>query len=189
MKKMINLNGQNVGYTLKTSARAKRMRIAVYYDGDCIVTVPKNIDSEMVERFIRAKSLWILQKIKYYSHLPSTTWPVGTKTDYLKYKNEALYLVQTRLDYFNQFYNFKWQKISIKNQKTRWGSCSQKGNLNFNYKIVLLPAEMADYIIVHELCHLGQLNHSAKFWQLVAKTVPNYSQIRNDLRQHRLVVN
>lgn len=188
MKKTINLNGQNVDYALKVSARAKRMRIAVYYNGDCIVTVPKNVDEEIVEEFLRAKSLWILQKIKYYSHLPNSTWQVGTKEDYLKYKNEALYLVQTRLDYFNQFYGFKWQKITIKNQKTRWGSCSQKGNLNFNYKIMLLPSEIADYIIVHELCHLGQLNHSTKFWHLVAKTIPNYLQIRNDLRKHILVV-
>ena len=100
---------------------------------------------------------------------------------YLINKVAAQRLVFDRLTYFNNFYNFKYSRVSIKNQATRWGSCSRQGNLNFNYKIVLLPPDLADYIIVHELCHLGQLNHGPKFWQLVNLTVPDYK-----LRRHRL---
>ena len=77
----------------------------------------------------------------------------------------------------------RFNKINIKNQKTRWGSCSKKGNLNFNYKIALLPQHLADYIIVHELCHLGEFNHSRSFWNLVAKVFPEYLGIRNELRR------
>ena len=95
------------------------------------------------------------------------------RRDYLKYKETARALVKSRLAYFNTFYGFNIKRIAIKNSKSRWGSASKKGNLNFNYKIVLLPMELADYVIVHELCHLGEFNHSVKFWQLVSRAVPN----------------
>ena len=103
---------------------------------------------------------------------------------FTKAKRElARMFVKERIDYFNQFYHFKVRRIAIKNQKTRWGSCSAKGNLNFNYKIIYLPKELADYLIVHELCHLGQLNHSKKFWALVSKTIPNYQRSNKVLKK------
>lgn len=101
---------------------------------------------------------------------------------YLENKNKALTIAEDRLAYFNNFYNFKYSKVVIRDQKTRWGSCSRKGNLNFNYKIALLPQKSSDYIIVHELCHLGEFNHSENFWNLVAKTIPDYKDIRKSLR-------
>ncbi|MCX6720500.1 MAG: M48 family metallopeptidase [Candidatus Staskawiczbacteria bacterium] len=92
-------------------------------------------------------------------------------------------LVENRLSYINKFYNFKINRIAIKNTVTRWGSCSSKGNLNFNYKIIYLKPELADYLIVHELCHLGELNHSKRFWALVSKTIPDYQKINKELRR------
>lgn len=106
-----------------------------------------------------------------------------TSQNYLKYKETARQIVTSRLEYFNVFYGFKYNRIAIRNQKTRWGSCSRKGNLNFNYKIALLPEKARDYIIVHELCHLKEFNHSRNFWNLVAKTVPDYLEIRRNLRK------
>jgi hypothetical protein len=100
----------------------------------------------------------------------------------IKKREQARRFVQNKVNYFNQFYNFKVNRIAIKNQRTRWGSCSSKGNLNFNYKIIYLRAELADYLIVHELCHLGELNHSRRFWALVAKTTPNYVRINKKLK-------
>jgi hypothetical protein len=108
----------------------------------------------------------------------------GTKKDYNNHKDQALVLVKKKLEHFNQFYGFKFNRISIKNQKTRWGSCSKKGNLNFNYKIFLLPEKLADYIIVHELCHLQEFNHSQKFWNLVGVTTPDYLSLRNELKKN-----
>ena len=98
-------------------------------------------------------------------------------------REEARIFVENRIGYFNKFYSFEINRIAIKNQKTRWGSCSSKGNLNFNYKIIYLKPALADYLIVHELCHLGQLNHSKKFWALVFKTIPNYVKINRELRR------
>jgi len=94
--------------------------------------------------------------------------------------------VRSRLLHFNEFYKFKINKVSIKNQKTRWGSCSKRGNLNFNYRVALLPPHLADYVIVHELCHLGEFNHSPNFWKLVAKTIPNYKAIKREFKKIRL---
>jgi predicted metal-dependent hydrolase len=98
-------------------------------------------------------------------------------------KLRALYLVENRIAYFNKIYNAPINKITIRNQKSRWGSCSTKGNLNFNYKIIYLPPELADYIIVHELCHLKEFNHSKKFWDLVAHTIPHHLELRHNLKK------
>jgi predicted metal-dependent hydrolase len=105
------------------------------------------------------------------------------KKDYLKYKTVALDFVQRRIEFLNKKYGFVYNRVSIKNQRTRWGSCSKKGNLNFNYKIALLPERLSDYLIVHELCHLKEFNHSENFWNLVSKTVPNYLELRKELRK------
>lgn len=109
------------------------------------------------------------------------------KQEFEKHKKDALALAKSRLEYWNAFYGFTYKRVTVKDTKTRWGSCSSKGNLNFNYKIALLPPRLADYIIVHELCHLGEFNHSYKFWALVARTFPDYKQLRLDLRQRSVV--
>ncbi|HQB51101.1 MAG TPA: M48 family metallopeptidase [bacterium] len=111
---------------------------------------------------------------------------LAKNSTWLTYKYPARKLVRNRLDYYNQFYQFKVSRISIRNQRTRWGSCSAKGNLNFNYRIVLLPEKLADYIIVHELCHLKEFNHSADFWALVAQALPDFRQSRSELKKIKL---
>jgi len=105
-----------------------------------------------------------------------------SRIEFLTNKELARSLVIGRINHFNQTYGFMVKRISIRNQRSRWGSCSRKGNLNFNYRVALLPPTVSDYIIVHELCHLGEFNHSKKFWGLVAKTVPNYKQLKKELR-------
>jgi predicted metal-dependent hydrolase len=74
--------------------------------------------------------------------------------------------------------------IRIRNQTSLWGSCTRTGNLQFNYKLVYLPKRSVDYIVVHELCHLKEHNHSQRFWKLVEKMIPDYKQIRRSLRQY-----
>ena len=98
-------------------------------------------------------------------------------------REQARILVENRLSFFNKFYKFEINRIAIKNTSTRWGSCSSKKNLNFNYKIIYLKPYLADYLIVHELCHLGQLNHSKKFWALVSQTIKDYGKISKELKK------
>lgn len=92
-------------------------------------------------------------------------------------------MAHARVAHFNSFYGFSVGRISIRDTKTRWGSCSKRGNLNFNYKILFLPAHLADYIVVHELCHLQEFNHSQNFWALVAKIFPNHKAMRAELKK------
>ena len=126
--------------------------------------------------------LFIFKKAKIRYKKVRVRRKSGNRAEYLKYKEQARILVKERLEYFNQFYGYTWNKIAIRNQRSRWGSCSKRGNLNFNYKIVLLPQNMADYVIVHELCHLREFNHSHDFWALVEKTMPNYKEIRKTMK-------
>ncbi|MCR4313690.1 MAG: M48 family metallopeptidase [Candidatus Uhrbacteria bacterium] len=99
-----------------------------------------------------------------------------------KQREEARTFVHSRLEVFNEHYRFEYHRVAIRNQRTRWGSCSKKGNLNFNYRIARLPIHLADYVIVHELCHLGEFNHSPQFWNLVARAIPDHRERRKELR-------
>ena len=102
---------------------------------------------------------------------------------YLAHKESARALVSERLTYFNQHYGLPLGKVSIRNQKSRWGSCSKKGTLNFNYKLVFLAPELRDYVIVHEICHVKEFNHGQGFWDLVAQKVPEHRTMRHKLRK------
>ncbi len=99
----------------------------------------------------------------------------------------AKQFILQRLSYYNQFYGFKYNQVSVKNQRSRWGSCSRLGNLNFNYRLWELPTELADYVVVHELCHLQEMNHGPSFWNLVAQTVPDYFDRRRALRKIKIL--
>lgn len=177
---------KKLAYTLRRSKRAKRMRLAVYCDGSVIVTTPLGVDQSIIEKFLADKKQWVTDKINFFKSVDSKAIRIFSKEDYLKYKDETFVLVHARVKYFNRTYNFSFNKIFIKNQKTRWGSCSKKKNLNINYKIMFLPKKHQDYIIIHEMCHLKEFNHSHKFWSLVGKALPDYLDIKKELRNHEL---
>lgn len=173
-------------YTIKKSKRAKRMRLAVYCDGSVVVTTPFGISQAIIEKFMTDKKQWLIDKINFFKSVDNKAVQIFSKSDYLKHKKEALKLVNDRIEFFNSNNNFIFNKISIKDQKTKWGSCSKNKNLNFNYKIMFLPKKQQDYIIIHELCHLKEFNHSRKFWSLVEKIMPNYLEIKKELRRREL---
>jgi len=113
---------------------------------------------------------------------PDMSLPKASRREYLTRKEEARVLADEKIRYFGTLYNLHPSRISIRNQKTRWGSCSRKGNINLNYRILHLPEKYLDYVIVHELCHLKQFNHSKKFWDLVAREIPDCKKIRREIR-------
>jgi len=187
MKRHITLHDQKIAYTLRTSKRARRMRLAVYCDGSVVVTTPFYLGETAIERLLHEKAQWLFSKISFFKQFEGLVVARHTKADYVKYKKEAHALAVARAEYFNAMYGFRFNQITIRNQKTRWGSCSRNKNLNFNYKIVLLPQRLADYIIVHELCHLGEFNHSHKFWALVAQVMPDHIDLRKELKRNRIM--
>lgn len=183
MERKINLNGKIIEYNLKKNSRAKNLSLSVGLGGQVRLTIPRYFPIFLAEKFIQGKAEWLLEKIAHLQNNKLITLN-GSQKEYSAQKEKALILVKNRLDYFNQFYNFSINKIIIKNQSTRWGSCSIKKNLNFNYKLIQLPENLRDYIIVHELCHLKEMNHSPRFWALVNQTIPEYKTLRKKLKNH-----
>lgn len=110
----------------------------------------------------------------------------SSRTRHALARERARALVAARLAHYAPAYGIFFGRIFIRDQKTRWGSCSSRGNLNFNWRIAMLPPALADYVVVHELCHLIEFNHSPKFWALVGRAVPEYKQLRRHLRSIRL---
>ena len=184
--KELTVNDQKINYQLRSSHRALSMRLAIYGDGSVIVTKPYRLNENIVEHFLKQKINWIIEKIANVSKLKNLHAGRDNQKHYLANKEAALKLIQEKLDKQNKFYQLEYNRVSVRNQITRWGSCSKSRNLNFNYKILFLRSDLADYIIVHELCHLKEFNHSANFWALVAKNIPDFKVKRQELKNIRL---
>ena len=179
-----------IDFIIKKSSRSKNIRISIHPDGKVVVTAPKLLPNYFIQRFINQKKDWIEEKLAYFAAHPSVRVQAPTRRlsrkDFVEHKDAALALVRTRLAHFNRFYNFEFKNVTVRNQKTRWGSCSRQKNLNFNYKILFLTPTQQDYIVVHELCHLAQMNHGPQFWALVGQQVPDYKNIRASIKKYRL---
>jgi len=177
----MNIFDKNIGYSLRTSFRAKNLRLTVNLQGELIVTKPWFVSTRQAEKFVQQKSVWIAKKIKAVKE-KSLLVGIGVD-DYYRLKEQTRVFVTQKVEKFNEFYHFDYRRIFIRNQQTRWGSCSIQKNLNYNFRLVLLPERQADYIIVHELCHLREMNHSPRFWHLVSQTIPDYQEARRELRK------
>ena len=182
MHQEIVIENKPVKYSVRVSRRARRMRIAVYSDSSVILTLPFGFKPYGADKFIRQKFLWIKKSLDHFRKFPVRNMKKSSRRDYIANRQAALSLAKNKVEQWNKFFGFSYNRVSIKNQKTRWGSCSKKGNLNFNYKIVHLPERLTDYLIVHELCHLKEFNHSRNFWALVGSAIPDYKNLRKQLR-------
>lgn len=171
-----------VTYTLRKNKRSKRVRLAVYPDGRVVVTAPLCVSARTVQAFVQAKEEWVEEKLEGFRPFMEQVPARQSRAGYLKHNEAAHALAHARLAHFSALYGITYGAVSVRNQRTRWGSCSRKGNLSFNYKIALLPSDLADYVIVHELCHVQEFNHSKRFWNLVARAVPNHKALRTQLR-------
>jgi len=98
-------------------------------------------------------------------------------------KDNAKQIVYDRADYFSQSLRLKYTNIAIMNNKTRWGVCSKDGKLGLNWRVIMLPPQLIDYIMVHEFCHLLEFNHSKQFWLIVESILPNWKELRKHLKQ------
>jgi predicted metal-dependent hydrolase len=181
----LQVMGEPIKCNLYFRKGLRRLSASVRNSGEVRVLAPKGLPKLVIEQFLAEKGSWLLKNVRHLQRVNPQPIPVDPKL-YQKSRLPAKKLVQSRLEYFNRFYGFAYDRISIRNQQTRWGSCSAKGNLNFNYRILFLPSELSDYVVVHELCHLRELNHSPAFWRLVELTVPDYKKRRQLLRQNRI---
>jgi len=182
MKMVLSVPKGKIGYNVRRSKRARSLRLQVSCDAAVTAVAPWYFPLQAIENFVYRHADWILNKVAFFKSKPRRILPGGSHADYRLYKQEAADFISERLAYYSQFYGFIFRRFSVKKQKTRWGSCSRRGNLNFNYKIIKLPVRLADYIIVHELCHLREMNHSRRFWNLVERAVPDYRECRRELK-------
>ena len=173
--------------------RSNRKTLAIQINPDLSVTVraPIYAPQSDIERILREKESWIqkhIEKIREQEAKRKKTqgekgeYGESVERDYLtneeikKLADKALQHIPKRVSYFAKQIGVTYGKIIIRNQKTRWGSCSSKGNLNFNCLLMLTPPEVIDYVVVHELCHRKEMNHSKAFWAEVEKILSDYKE-------------
>lgn len=182
---------QMISYEIRESKRARTVRILVYPNGSVVVIKPVRVSLRTAERFVHSRRVWI-EEAAEHMRLRTLRLAKNSKTALPRFRRgtkaykealvQARVLVKERVAYFARQYGFSYGTITIRNQKTRWGSCTKAGNLSFNYRLAFLPPKLVDYVVVHELCHTREHNHSERFWVLVAKAFPDYKMLRKQLR-------
>ncbi|OUQ15671.1 metal-dependent hydrolase [Lachnoclostridium sp. An14] len=169
----------------------RTMGLEVTADGRVKARVPNRTADAVVEKFVKERAGWIAEKyLLQKARQEKQKLARGTR-DYeqnpaleARYRELARAVIGQRVSYFAAKMGVTYGRISIRDQKTRWGSCSGRGNLNFNWKLVLMPPEVLDYVVVHELAHRKQMNHSPLFWAEVGRVLPDYESRRRWLKEH-----
>lgn len=192
MPQTITISYDGVDYTLPYAIIRSRRRsysISIDEDGNIIFRVPAHSENTDITKVAEEKSHWIikhyLQIIERKNNRPPSSLSSVQKTALeLRYFEAAREYIPKRVAYYNAMTGGSYNKITIRSQKTRWGSCSSKGTLSFNWRLMLAPPAILDYVVVHELCHLTHMNHSAEFWNLVESVFPNYRAARKWLKEH-----
>lgn len=168
--------------------RSKRKSAAIKITADMqiVVFVPLYVSDNEIERLVISKSKWIDEHmLKVQSTIDERSKLEKITFEQIKeLADQAVEYIPKRVKYYAEKENFVYNKITIKNLVSRWGSCSTKGNLNFNCLLMLTPDYVIDYIVVHELCHLREMNHSEKFWTEVEKIMPDYQRAELWLKQN-----
>lgn len=173
------------------SAR-KTMAVEVKRGGEVLVRIPYGVSGKQLFDFLLKYSEWI---VKSYEK-SMNSWKQGKRTDTtgapaydsLSAADKAMiksHFLQ-RVSFFCEKMGVSVNRVSVRDQRTRWGSCSAKGNVNFNYRLFFMDGELLDYVVVHELAHRTYMDHSVRFWQEVGRYDPDYRKHRRALRQYRI---
>lgn len=171
--------------------RSKRKTLAIEIRPDMrvVVRAPEKIPQNEIMKFVEEKQNWIKKHLvqmyfKAEEIKKQKKEPALTNADIEKLCQKALSVIPDKVKYYAEIKGVTYGRITIRNQKTRWGSCSSKGNLNFNCLLMLMPDKVLDYVVVHELCHLKQMNHSKKFWKEVERYMPDYKNYKKWLNEN-----
>lgn len=169
-------------YTLIRSDR-KTLALQVKKDGQVVVRAPRRTSERKIEAFVAAHEEWIRKTQEKFAEARERS-PVITEEARRAGIETARRILPQRTAYFAGRMGVTYGRITIREQRTRWGSCSAQGNLNFNWKLVLLPPEVLDYVVVHELAHRKEMNHSPRFWAVVEQELPDYRKRRQKLKEY-----
>lgn len=174
----------NVHVTIIRSRR-KTIGLEITESGEVLVRAPRWVTKPDIQRFVTEKDAWIQ---KHLSKMQSRQEQIANMQQLTAQEidclaNQALEVIPKRVEHYARLLNVTYGRITVRNQKTLWGSCSSKGNLNFNCLLMLAPPEVLDYVVVHELCHRKEMNHSKRFWSEVAQIIPDYKVHRKWLKE------
>ncbi len=178
------MHGQNeslFSVKIRPHPRAKSLRLRVHPDGRVTLTTPKRCSRAFAERFLEHNQAWIKEVLAEIPERPIQKSGQELRKQYLQHKEAARRRVYAFIARLAPIYGVAVRAVAIRNQKSRWGSCSRNGVLSFNYRIALMREPLAEYIVAHELSHLIEFNHSPRFWAHVEKVSPNYRELRKEL--------
>jgi predicted metal-dependent hydrolase len=171
--------------------RSKRRTLSLHIhpDGTLIVRAPRWAPDKAIERFVRQKSSWVQKTIQKTLEKGKRAQEWRTQfagTDEF-YRGQALAVFKERCAVYAERMGVSHGRIGISNASSRWGSCSARGRLRFNWRLVMAPLEVLDYVVVHELAHLKELNHSRRFWTHVEEVMPAFREAKRWLHEYSLV--
>lgn len=172
----------DLDYTLKRYKGQKRINMHVR-DDELLVTAGPRVSIKEIERALITNKVWLAKNTAH--HALQRTLTIDPQV-IANMKKILLPKIQEKISLYNSHYNFPFTRVTVRNQKSRWGSCSSKGTLSFNVHLVTLPEILQDYVIIHELCHLKEMNHGSDFWALVAECMPEYKKCRRALRNRTI---
>lgn len=178
-------HGRQISWEFKRHHLARGLKLKVYADGRVVVSAsPRSGSEASAERLVRANADGILGALDAHGARPAPKPLKGPMVEYKRFKQAALAVARERVERFSPLLGVQPGRLSIRNQNTRWGSCSKRGSLSFHYKIALVPRPLADYLVVHELAHLRHFDHSPRFWAAVASLIPDYARLRKTLTKY-----
>ena len=169
-------------YTLYRSQR-KTLTLQITKDG-LVVRAPLHLPEHEIHKLVQKKMPWIEKHLIKMSEMQSQLPPPLSPEEQQLLRKQALEHIPRRVNYFAPLVGTDYGRISIRGQRTRWGSCSSKGNLNFNFLLMLCPPQVLDYVVVHELCHRLVMDHSPRFWKEVERVLPDHPACCQWLRKN-----
>ncbi|MDO4203995.1 MAG: M48 family metallopeptidase [Selenomonadaceae bacterium] len=167
-------------------SRRRTVRIEINNEGTVILRVPMRTTVKQTREMIEKNRSWIEKHtaIVQERQARANSLPPLTVDDISRLADRALAYIPGRVQHYAAILGVTYGRITIRNQKTKWGSCSVKGNLNFNCLLMLTPPEVIDAIVVHELCHRLEMNHSERFYAHVLRVYPEYRRWNKWLKEH-----
>ncbi len=154
--------------------------------GDILVRAPRHMSETEIRAFVESKSSWLAKHLQKQEEDRDLLQAEGLFTDQEieRLLKLARQVISEKVAYYARLMGVTYRRVTIRKQKTRWGSCSREGNLSFNCLLMMAPPEVLDYVVVHELSHRLEMNHSSRFWAQVEKVIPDYRKPRKWLKEH-----
>lgn len=168
-------------------SRRRTVSLQITNDAELIVRAPNRIPQKLIDEFIASKRNWIEKKQHLMRERQRKTIP-KEMIDVPSLKKRAYYIIEERLNYYVGKHGFKFNDFRITSAQMRFGSCTAKGDLNFSWRLVLFPPEVLDYVVIHELTHLIEFNHSKRFWAKVEEFQPDFRLHKTWLREKSYVI-